>query len=411
MHARARAVRTSSLAYHARVPKLPVALLALACALPLHGGQAQSTVQVAPGHYRLLEQALQHYRELAARPGLTRLPPLPRRSVKPGETYAGVPALRALLGALGDLPTAPPSDLPVPGDSVAPQDDVLDASLDAALEHFQERHGLTRDGVLGPATFRQLTTPLSARVRQIEWTLARWRELPPNPHSRAIIINIPRFRLYALDAMDDPEAKWLQIDVVVGKAVEDLHTPTFSSDLTYVIFHPYWDVPPSIAAKEIVPAARADAGYFARNHYELVDGAGNVLPYSPDRLDALAGGGLRVRQKPGPDNALGAVKFMLPNSNSVYLHDTPARALFARTRRAASHGCIRVADAAALAAWVLKDEPGWTRERIEAAMQGTKPLRVNLNEPVRVYIVYGTAIAREDGSMLFLDDLYGLEKD
>ena len=385
------------------------ALLALACALPLHAAQADSPVPVAPGHYQLLEQALQHYRELAQRPGLTQLPALPRRSVKPGEPYAGVPALRALLIALGDLPAAAPTALPAPASGDTPQD-VLDATLVTALAHFQERHGLTQDGVLGPATFRQLTTPLATRVRQIEWTLARWRELPPNPYARAIIINIPRFRLYALDAMDDPESRWLQIDVVVGKAVQDLHTPTFSSDLTYLVFRPYWDVPPGIAAREIVPAARADDGYFARNQYELVDGAGNVLPYSADQLDALAGGRLRVRQKPGADNALGAVKFMLPNTNSVYLHDTPARALFARSRRAESHGCIRVADAAALAEWVLKDEPGWTRERIEAAMRGAEPLRVNLTEPIRVYIAYGTAIAREDGSMLFLDDLYGLEK-
>jgi murein L,D-transpeptidase YcbB/YkuD len=210
--------------------------------------------------------------------------------------------------------------------------------------------------------------------------------------------------------MDDPESKWLQMNVVVGKAVRDLHTPTFSADLTHVIFRPYWDVPPSIARNEIVPAARRDADYFRRNHYELVDGADNVLPYSPEQLDALASGQLRVRQQPGPDNALGAVKFMLPNANNVYLHDTPARALFERTRRAESHGCIRVADAAALARWVLNNEPEWTRQRIETAMQGSQPLRVDLTEPIHVYIVYGTAIAREDGSMLFLDDLYGLER-
>jgi murein L,D-transpeptidase YcbB/YkuD len=391
------------------VSKLAAALLALACTLPLRAAEAPPPVHVAPGHYQLLLQALQHYRELAQQPRLTQLPPLPARSLKSGDTYAGVPALRKLLSTLGDLPAAAPATPPAPAGLGAP-DDVLDATLVTGLEHFQERHGLTQDGVLGPATFRQLTTPLSARVRQIQWTLARWRDLPPNPHTRAIIINIPRFRLYALDAMDDPESKWLQMNVVVGKVVQDLHTPTFSADLTHVVFRPYWEVPPSIARKELVPAARRDASYFARNHYELVDGAGNVLPYSADQLDALASGRLRVRQRPGPDNALGAVKFMLPNPNNVYLHDTPARALFERPRRAESHGCIRVADAAALAAWVLKNEPGWTPEHIAAAMQGTEPLRVDLTEPIRVYIVYGTAIAREDGSMLFLDDLYGLEK-
>jgi len=387
-----------------------LAALALLVTLPLHG--ATPAAPLVTGHYHLLELALQRYQELARQPELTALPPLPRRLVRPGETYAGATALRVLLTALGDLPVAATLAETAPSPAGAqPAGEVFDAALSAALMRFQERHGLAQDGVLGAATFRQLTTPLARRVRQIQWTLARWRELPPNPHQRAIIINIPRFRLYALDAMDDPESRWLQMDVVVGKAVRDLHTPTFSSDLTHVIFRPYWDVPPSIATREIVPAARRDAAYFARNHYELVDGAGKVVPYSAAGLDELAQGRLRVRQQPGADNALGAVKFMLPNTSNVYLHDTPARELFTRTMRAGSHGCIRVADATALAGWVLQQEAGWTRERILAAMQGTQPLRVNLAAPIRVYIVYGTAIAREDGSVLFLDDIYGLEKD
>jgi len=376
-----------------------LALLVLACALP---GSAAADPALAPGHYRLLEQALQRYQALARQPGLTALPALPRRSIRVEETWAGVPALRALLSALGDLH----GSLPQSSDG-----NVLDQALVDALMRFQERHGLAPDGVLGPATLRQLTTPLSKRVKQIEWTLARWRELPPNPHQRAIIVNIPRFRLYALDASDEEESRWLQIDVVVGKAVEDLHTPTFSADLTHVIFNPYWDVPSSIARKEILPAARRDADYLVRNHYELVDSAGKVVAASAAALEEVAAGRLRLRQQPGPDNALGAVKFVLPNENSIYLHDSPARSLFTRPIRAASHGCIRVADAAALAEWVLQGVPGMTREHIDGAMQDGQPLRIDLKEPIRVYIVYGTAIAREDGSVLFLDDLYGLEKD
>jgi murein L,D-transpeptidase YcbB/YkuD len=381
------------------VLKRLLALIVLACALPPDGTAA--VPPLAPAHYRLLEQALPRYQQLAREPGLTALPALPRRSIKAGETWVGVAPLRTLLRALGDLPEAPaPSTT-----------DFLDAALVEALMRFQERHGLAPDGVLGPATFRQLTTPLAKRVKQIQWTLARWRELPPNPHQRAIIVNIPRFRLYALDASDEEESRWLQIDVVVGKAVEDLHTPTFSADLTQVIFSPYWDVPASIAVKEILPAARRDAGYLARNHYELLDGVGKVVPASPAALDEIAAEHLRIRQQPGPDNALGAVKFVLPNANSIYLHDSPARSLFARTVRAGSHGCIRVADAAALATWVLEGVPGMTREHVDGAMQDRHPLRIDLKEPIRVYIVYGTAIAREDGSVLFLDDLYGLEKD
>jgi murein L,D-transpeptidase YcbB/YkuD len=211
--------------------------------------------------------------------------------------------------------------------------------------------------------------------------------------------------------MAGSEADMLRIDVVVGRTLRDLRTPTFTAHMTHLIFRPYWEVPRSIALSEILPAARKDAAYLARNKYELVDGAGRIVAATPEALAQLEAGTLRVRQQPGPDNALGSVKFMLPNAFNVYLHDSPARTLFTRTRRAFSHGCIRVADPAALAQFVLREDASWTPGRIAAAMQGEEPVQVNLAEPIRVYIVYGTAIAREDGSVLFLEDLYGLERD
>lgn len=371
--------------------------------LAFHASAAEGPAPRDMRHFALLERALTLYQDLARQPALTQLPPLPRRSLRPGESYEGAAALRKLLITVGDLPATLTSE-----SSAAP---TLDAPLIAALTRFQERHGLDQDGVLGPATWRALTTPMSSRVRQIESTLARWRSLPPNPHRRAIFINIPRFRLYAMNGMDDREAALLQMDVVVGRVVEKLRTPVFSADMTHLIFRPYWEVPRSIALAEILPAARKDPSYFARKEFELVDGREQVATRPEDRLAALETGAPRVRQRPGKNNALGAVKFMLPNANNVYLHDTPDRQLFARSARAFSHGCIRVADPAALAQWLLGGDAAWTAERIAAAMNATTPLQVNLAEPVRVYIVYGTAIAREDGTMLFLNDLYGLERD
>jgi murein L,D-transpeptidase YcbB/YkuD len=354
-------------------------------------------------HYTLLQRALPRYQDLARQPALTQLPILPRRALRPGETYEGAARLRTLLAAVGDLPsTAVAEDTAL---------STLDAQLVTALKRFQERHGLEQDGILGPGTWRALTTPMAARVHQIEQTLARWRSLPPNPYSRAIFINIPRFRLYAMNGMNDRETSLLQMDVVVGRVVEKLHTPVFSADLTHLIFRPYWDVPRSITLAEILPAARKDPTYFARKDFELVDGQGQIVARPEDHLAGLESGALRVRQRPGQNNALGAVKFMFPNKNNVYLHDTPDRQLFARTTRAFSHGCIRVAEPAALAQWLLNSDLAWTAERIAEVMDRKEPLQVDLSEPVRVYIVYGTAIAREDGTVLFLNDLYGLDKD
>lgn len=361
-------------------------------------------------HYQLLEQAEARYLALAQRPALTALPPLPARSVRPGEQYAGAAALRELLTALGDLPTPTTTRIATGAVAGPATDELLDEALVEGLKVFQERHALDADGVLGPITWQALTTPLAARLQQIRWTLARWRALPPNPHRRALVINIPRFRLYGLPTMDATEAQLLKLDVVVGQTVEALRTPTFFADLTHVIFRPYWEVPRSIATKELLPAAARDPGYLARNHYEIVDSAGRLVSDQAQGLAAVAAGRARIRQAPGANNALGAVKFVLPNPHDVYLHDTPARELFTRSTRAYSHGCIRVADPAALARFVLQDDPQWTAERIAEAMQGTRPLRVDLGEPVRVYIIYATAIAREDGSVLFLRDLYGLER-
>ena len=352
-------------------------------------------------HYALLKQQLSRYRVLASEDGLNRLPPLPAKSVKPGGAYAGAPQLEQLLSALGDT---------APGPASAPPPQSLTPALVDALKHFQSRHGEKPDGVLGSATFAQLTRPLRLRVRQIKLTMERWRWLPAKLSSAPIIVNIPQFRLFAFESTSDSEASIHQMDVIVGKAFHATQTPVFSADMTYLVFHPYWEVPYDIARKEIVPAVRRDPAYLERHQMEIVRGGGDSaagMPSTPENLELLAQGALRVRQRPGPDNSLGLVKFMLPNPYNVYLHGTPAQALFGESRRDFSHGCIRVSDPMGLAQYVLRDSPEWTRERILAAMNGEKPLIVNLKNHIRVFVVYGTAMATEQGNILFFDDIYG----
>ncbi len=351
-------------------------------------------------HYELLKVALQRYRELAEQPNLTALP-APRKSIKLGDGYAGAPALRRLLLAIGDLP----------GPSGAVESDrTIEAPLAAAIAKFQARHGLAADGVLGKATYAALTTPLAHRVRQIELTLERWRWLPAF-ETPPIIVNIPQFRLFAFQSTADRKASILQMDVIVGKSYPRFQTPVFAADMKYVVFRPYWDIPYSIMLHEMLPHIRANPSYLTQQHLEIVAGqsdAAEPLAPTPANVAALASGSLRLRQQPGPDNALGLIKFMLPNHYNVYLHSTPAHNLFKESRRDFSHGCIRVSDPVTLAEHVLAGTPGdWTPEKIQTAMSGTATQRVNLVRPIRVMILYGTVLATESGDVLFFDDIYG----
>ncbi len=354
-------------------------------------------------HYLLLKAQLANYRQLAVQAGLNELPALPAPGVREGETWAGAAALRRLLRALGDL------DGPMAGGNELP---LLDPQLVAALQRFQLRHGLAADGALGRRTFAALRAPLAQRVRQIELTLERWRWLPALD-GPTIIVNVPQFRLFAFESNADRESQMITMEVIVGQTYPRTRTPAFAADLRYVVFQPYWDVPRDIMLREMLGKIRAQRGYLAAHDLELVGigaGAQDAPTQQPTALqiDALAAGRARVRQRPGPNNALGPVKFMLPNAYSVYLHGTPANELFRESRRAFSHGCVRVSDPATLARFVLRNAPEeWPPERIEAAMQGERPLQVNLARPVAVRIVYGTAVASEDGRIYFLDDLYG----
>jgi len=354
-------------------------------------------------HYRLLKIALRYYRLLAVEHELSALPTFKSRAIKPGEEYEGIPTLRRLLIAIGDL-----------NEATLTSETVLDEPLVEALKRFQQRHGLAPDGALGRTTFAALSTPLASRVAQLEYALERFRWLPEFD-TPPIIVNIPQFKLFAFRTTADRASDILQMDVIVGQAYPKHQTPVFAEDMKYLVFRPYWDVPSSILHNEMLPAIHANPTYLDRQNLEIVSSTNPNAPAvapSPEAIAALAAGKLRLRQRPGENNALGLMKFMLPNSYNVYLHSTPAQRLFGESRRAFSHGCIRVSDPAALAEHVLRNEVGaddqpWTREQIVSAFQGNDNRHVFLSKPIPVVIIYSSALALENGSVLFFEDIYG----
>ena len=366
------------------------------------GRLPQMVAELRPrlGQYAKLREALARYRVLAADGSLGPLPV--SAPLKRGEAYADAAALHGLLIALGDLPSDSPP--------LTEREPVLDdATLAEGVRRFQVRHGLAADGVVGRATLAALNVPLKHRVQQLELALERLRWLPDLSARPFVGINIPMFRLWAWDPAAPANAV-ISMGVVVGRAL-NTQTPVLFEEMRYLVFRPYWNVPRSIVRNDVLPALARDAGYLQRNNMEIVRGPGDdaqAVTASHESLAELRQGGLRLRQRPGPSNSLGLVKFIFPNDASVYLHDTPATQLFGRARRDFSHGCVRLEDPVALAQWVLKDQPDWTRERIQAAMAGTSPQRVDLLQPLPVILFYMTAMVVPGGQTLhFADDIYG----
>jgi murein L,D-transpeptidase YcbB/YkuD len=365
----------------------------------IHGADVRAELdQVEPpfAGYKRTQQALQRYMELSRQDDGEQLPVL-AKPVEPGSSYDGIPRLTRLLRLLGDLPDG----------STSESSTIFAGPLVDAVKHFQARHGLTPDGRLGAQTLKQLNTPLSFRVEQLRLTLERWRWIPFQFAQPPIVVNIPEFRLRAYQKGG---TIGLSMNVIVGKAYRH-QTPVFEREMKYVVFRPYWNVPPSIQRSEIVPAVRKDRDYIAKKGFEVVTPQGSVVTsgtINDDILQQLSAGKLLVRQKPGPTNALGLVKLMFPNEYNVYLHSTPSPQLFSQSRRDFSHGCIRVEKPAELAAWVLRDKPDWSLERVRAAMESGKDnVQVNLTNSVPVLILYGTAVVEEDNEVHFFDDIYG----
>jgi L,D-transpeptidase YcbB len=327
--------------------------------------------------YDALREQVQRYREIAANGGWPEVPKGP--TLRPGDT-ARVERLNALRARLAVEDYIDDGTIAADSNGLA----VYEGELAGAVATFQRRHGIVVDSILGAGTLTSLNLSAEYRTGQIMANLERYRWMPRSLGDRYIYVNVPAFQL---DAYENGRSV-LSMRVIVGQQYADQATPAFSDSMTYVEFAPYWNVPETIAEEELWPEINADPSYLERHDYELVN----------DR------GGTRIRQRPGAKNALGRVKFIFPNENDIYLHDTPARNLFQRDVRAFSHGCIRVEKPKELAEYVLANNPGWNEDRIESAMNG-QTRQVVLKEKIPVYIVYFTAYVR-DGTLWFANDLY-----
>jgi murein L,D-transpeptidase YcbB/YkuD len=371
-------------------------------------GRALAVLEPPFAHYGRARRTLANLRTALAGGEPPRVPEIekPRKKVEPGKPWAGVPALAARLRVFGDLPVG--QDAAGTDEAGAP---LYAGPLVDAVKSFQRRHGLEPDGVVGAGTIQTLNVSLAHRILQVELAMERMRWLPPMANEPTVFVNVPLFRLWATDPSVEGEP--LRMNVVVGKSL-DHRTPIFIAQMAYVIFRPYWNPPYNITTKEILPRARRDRSYLARENLEIVasgDDDAPALPATPENLSAVAAGRLTIRQRPGPKNSLGLAKFIFPNAESIYMHGTPAQSLFSRARRDFSHGCIRLENPVALAEWVLRDQPAWTKERIEAAMNGARPTRVNLTKPLTVVLFYDTVHIGSQGVLNFVDDIYGDDRE
>jgi murein L,D-transpeptidase YcbB/YkuD len=375
--------------YHTRLPDArlrqydPVERLRAGLA----AGKLQAAVQAAEPslrQYGRVKAALAAYRALARQAPAPALP-RPQTKVVAGGAYPAADALYKRLVMLGDLPP----------DAPAPPEGVYSEQMKEGVERFQARHGLADDGVLGRGTVDALNVPLGKRVRQLELTLERLRWLPDVGRGPLVMVDLPAYRLWALDKEGGAP---LEMRVVVGAALKT-ETPLFIGQMRYVEFNPYWNVPRSILEKDIVPKLARNPDYLKQNEMETMPAGASVAD--------LKAGRARLRQRPGPKNSLGAIKFAMPNPMDIYLHSTPAQELFQRSRRDLSHGCIRVEHPAALAQYVLGRERKWNADAIQDALQPGPTRHVDLAQAVPVVIFYATASVDGEGKPRFAADIYG----
>jgi murein L,D-transpeptidase YcbB/YkuD len=352
-------------------------------------GAVLEGLQPRDPRYRRLADRLAALRRLRDAGGWLAVEPGP--TLREGDSGPRVDELIRRLAASADL---------------TQQADSFDADVRAAVQGFQRRHGLEPDGAVGPVTLEALNVPVQARIDQIIVNLERWRWLPETLGERYVAVNIAAFQLTAVDA----GRPVLSMRVVVGRPYR--RTPVFSGTISYLVLNPDWEVPKTIAVQDELPLIKRDPGYLAEQHFTLLSGWGAeervIDPASVDWSRVTAGNfGYRLRQAPGPNNALGRIKFMFPNEFSVYLHDTPTRALFAKESRSFSSGCIRLERPLDLAEWLLADDPAWGRVAIEQAIGRGTQQTVRLQRPTPVHLLYWTAWVDDQGELNFREDIYG----
>jgi len=369
--------------------------------------QALASVQIGaalrtliPDHagYQRLRRELARYRVISARGGWPMISEGP--NLKQGDSSAAVSILQRRLAAEGYLENYLPE-----------KESYFDDRLDRALRKFQLQNGLEVDGILGAHTRKALNMTVDDRIRQIIANMERWRWLTHDLGSRYILVNIAGFYL---EVIDDGRLQ-MSMKVVVGKPYR--RTPVFTATMTYLVFHPFWHVPARIASEELLPKIKRDAAFLGREKIRVFEGWGaEAIEINPAEVDwqkiTAADFKFHFSQDPGPQNALGRTKFMLPNPFDVYLHDTPARELFGKTQRAFSHGCIRIEKPLELAAYLLKNDPNWPHEKIRRTLTGSvmPEQTVKLPEPIKVHVIYWTVWLGADDQIYFSADIYDRDK-
>lgn len=325
--------------------------------------------------YEKLQTALQRLYEIQKQGGWTKIVASQKFYLK-GQNAPAIKQIKERLRITGEFDSKDTSS-------------IFTEELVTAVQKVQKRFGYKQNGVVDALLIKQLNVPVDERIQQVLLNMQRFKNNPSSNTGTILIVNIPEYKLHVYEGTEHI----FDMDVVVGS--EKNQTVTFNDEMTNIVFSPYWNVPPSIVANEILPASRRNKNYLRNNGYEIT-GYENGLPV--------------IRQKPGSNNSLGQVKFVFPNEHGIYLHDTPSKGLFQYPKRAFSHGCIRLAEPAKLAAYLLRNAPGWTEEKIKKAMNFGKEQWVKLINPVSVSLTYYTAWVDNENLLQIRQDIYGLDK-